>query len=224
MSQSERESVLGSHPRQYGRWVGVLVVAVLVLVMVNGLLSKSNGLAGVAPGRTVPPFAVPLVRGTLDGAADVATHADDGAAGRVPACTERGPQILNVCELYERAPVVLALFIDAGSCPDVLSEMQALAPKSPGVQFAAVALKQERGALLALMRERGLTRVLTGFDEEGTLASLYKMASCPQVNFILPGGVVQSSALLSTPSRATLRARVDALQTAARARGWRASA
>ena len=59
----------------------------------------------------------------------------------MPACAERGARILNVCQLYEQGPVVLALFVDAGSCPAVLSEMQALAPAFPGVRFAAVAIR-----------------------------------------------------------------------------------
>ena len=57
-----------------------------------------------------------------------------------------------------------------------------------------------------------------GLDEEGILARSYKLASCPQVTFVLPGGAVQSSALLSTPSRGTLRAHVAELVAAARSR------
>jgi hypothetical protein len=48
------------------------------------------------------------------------------------------------------------------------------------------------------------------------------VASCPQVSFVLPGGLVQSSALLHRPPLSVLRARVSKLQAAARARGWRA--
>lgn len=208
---------IGEYPRRYSRYVGVLALAILVLITINTLVTKPHGAKGIEPGHRVPPFAVPLAAGTLNGAADVATHANAGAAGRVPACAERGPGILNICELYERGPVVLALFVDAGSCPAVLSDMQALASAFPNVGFAAVAIKGERKALLALMRKRGLTRVQVGFDEEGALMGLYDMASCPQVSFVRPGGIVQSSALLSTPSRATLRARVKALVAAAAA-------
>jgi hypothetical protein len=206
---------------RYGRYVGLLGLVILVLITINTVLTKPNGARGIEPGYAVPPFAVPLALGSLTGAADVATRPNDGAAGRVPACAERGPQILNICELYERGPVVLALFVDADSCPAVLSDMQALAPAFAGVGFAAVAIKGERGSLLRLIRERGLSRVQVGFDDEGVLASLYKVASCPQVSFVLPGGDVQSPALLVTPSRATLRARVNELVAAAVARGWR---
>src|SRR5207247_4960952 len=104
-----------------------------------------------------------LALGDLRGAADVATRADQGSAGRVPACQERGPQILNLCELYERGPVVLALFVNAGSCPAVVSDMQALAPSFPGVQFAAVAIKANRRGVRALIGKRGLS-LLLGLD------------------------------------------------------------
>jgi hypothetical protein len=93
--------------------------------------------------------------------------------------------------------------------------MQALTQAFPAVSFAAVAIKGERKPLLALMRKRGLTRVQVGFDRDGVLAGLYKMASCPQVSFVLPGGVVQSPALLKTPSTQVLRARVGELAVAA---------
>ena len=212
---------LGIEPRRYGRYVGLLVVVILVLITINTLMTKPNGARGIAQGQAIPPFAVPLALGSLNGDADIATGADQGSAGRVPACVERGPRILNVCQLYERGPVVLALFVDGGSCPAVLSDMQALAPAFPKVSFAAVAIKGERGPLLALMRERGLSRVQVGFDSDGVLTGLYKMASCPQVTFVLPGGIVQSPALLATPSRATLRARVSELVAASAARGYK---
>jgi hypothetical protein len=190
------------------------------LITINTIVTKPNGATGIEPGRQLAPFAVPLARGTLNGDANVATHANQGASGRMPACAVRGAQILNVCELYEQGPVVLALFVDGGSCPAILSDMQSLAPTFPGVRFAAVAIRGNRRQLLRLIRSRGLTLPI-GIDKDGVLVALYKVASCPQVTFAYPGGVVQSRALLSRPSHATLRARVSELVTAARARGWR---
>jgi hypothetical protein len=192
----------------------------VVLIAINTVVTKPNRADGIEPGHRLPPFAVPLVSGNLNGDADVATHANDGAAGKHPACSERGAGILNVCELYERGPVVLALFVDGGSCPAIVSDMQALAPSFAGVQFAAVAIKGDRGALRKLVRSRGLS-LPVGIDRDGALAALYKVASCPQVTFAYPGGVAQSRALFTRPPRATLRARVSELVAAARARGWR---
>ncbi len=99
--------------------------------------------------------------------------------------------VLNVCQLYEQGPLVLALFVDAGSCPQVLSDMQALAPSFPGVRFAAVAIKGDRDRLRALVRSMHLSFPV-GIDRDGALAGLYKLVSCPQVAFAYPGGVVQS--------------------------------
>lgn len=207
--------------RRYGRYVGLLALVILVLITINTVTTKPNGAKGIAPGHAIPPFAAPLARGSLNGDVNVATHANDGSAGKTPACAVRGAGVLNACALYRGKPLVLALFVGGGSCAAVLDDMQALAAAYPGVSFAAVAIKGERRALQKLLRRRGLTRVQVGFDADGVLTGLYKMASCPQVSFVLPGGVVQSPALLVTPSRATLRARVNKLVAAAQARGWK---
>ncbi len=207
--------------RRYGPYLAVLGLVILVLVAINTALTKPTGVAGLQPGSGLPPFAVPLATGVVKGDANVATRADDGEAGGRPACSVRGVGILNVCQLYEHGPVVLALFVDAGSCPTVLSDMEALAPSFPGVRFAAVAIKGDRGSLRKLVRSRGLARVPVGIDQDGALATLYKVASCPQVTFAYPGGMVQSKALLTRPSRGVLRARVRELVADARARGWK---
>jgi hypothetical protein len=202
---------------RYGLYVGLIGLAVLVPVAIDALLAKPNSPAGIAPGHRLVAFAVPLVLGSMEGDADIATRPNQGVDGRVPACSERGAQILNVCQLYEQGPVVLALFVDEDSCTAVLSEMQALVPAFPTVRFAAVAIEGNREQLRRLVRSRGLT-LPVGVDNDGVLASLYKVFSCPQVNFAYPGGAVQSKALLGGPSLASLRARVSALVAASRAR------
>jgi hypothetical protein len=217
MSQSEALHEMSRSEYRYGRWVGVVALVILALITLNTLLTKPNGAAGLAPGTQLPPFAVPLVTGDLRGDANVTTRAD---GGRHPACAVRGPRILNVCELYESGPLVLALFVDAGGCARVLDDMQRLAGEFPTVRFAAVSLRGDRDALRALVRAHRLGFPV-GIDEEGTLAPLYKLASCPQITLAYPGGTVQSKALLVRPSLATLRARVAALLAATHARRHR---
>jgi hypothetical protein len=222
MSPSEQRPPRRTTPR-YGGYVGLLALLIIVLITINTIVTKPNGVKGLAPREQAPPFAVPLALGDLNGDADTATRPNEGAAGRVPACKERGAQILNVCQLYEGAPVVLALFVDGGSCPDVLDEMQALAPSFPGVRFAGVALKGDRGKLRKLIRTHGLSLPI-GIDRDGALAALYKVGTCPQVSFLYPGGEVQGGALIDTPPRALLRRRVAKLVSGARGRGWRGPA
>jgi len=220
----KRGAPAGAAPRVrlpgYGGYVALLVFGILVAITLNTVLSDSKGVAGLAPGTAMPPFAVPLALGSLNGDANVATRPDEGAAGNVPACSVRKPQILNVCELYEHGAVVLAVFVNAASCPAVLSDMQALASSFPAVRFAAVAIEGSREKLRELVRSRGLTFPV-GIDSDGALVALYKVESCPQLTFAYRGGVVQGRALLGRPSRAALRARVSELVAASRARELR---
>jgi hypothetical protein len=208
-------------PSRRGRrrrgYVGALALLILILLAVNSTLNKRIAASGVAPGTSLPPFAVPLVLSDLSGDADIATRSDQGAAGRVPACRERGARILNICALYEQGPLVLALFVNGGGCERVLSQMQALVGVFPGVRFAAVSIKGDREGLRRLVRSRGLTFPV-GIDRDGALAELYKDVTCPQVSFAYRGGVVQQRALLASPTAAVLRARVADLVAAQLAR------
>jgi hypothetical protein len=205
---------------RYGLFVVSLAAILLIAFTIHVALNSHKGVTSIHPGASIPAFAAPYAVGGPAGEVDVATHANDGSAGKIPACSERGRGILNICELYERGPVVLALFFQAGSCPSVLNDLQQLAPAFPQVGFAAVAVKEGASSVAHLVRAKHLT-VPVGVDGEGRLGELFAMVSCPQITFVYPGGVVQSAALLSTPSLATLRARVSELVAASRARGWR---
>ncbi len=175
---------------------------------------------GIAAGERLPPFAAPLALGDVPGDVNVATRADSGQAGKRPACSVRGAGILNICQLYEQGPVVLALFIDGGSCPAVLATMARLAPSFPGVRFAAVAVKAQTASVVRLVRKLGVT-LPVGIDRDGVLGILYRMEGCAQLTFAYPGGVVQGAPLLESPSATSLRRRVDELLAASRVRGWR---
>jgi hypothetical protein len=211
---------LGVAGARYGVYVVVLAAILLIAFTVHVALSSHKGATSIQPGKRIPPFAAPYALGGPPGEVDVATHANDGLAGKVAACAERGPAILNICQLYERGPVVLALFFDAGSCNGVLDDLQQLAPEFPRVAFAAVAVKEGPTQVAKTVRSRRLT-VPVGVDPDGRLGERYAMVSCPQITFVYPGGVVQSAAILSTPSLATLRVRVAQLLAASRARGWK---
>lgn len=219
-SPPERFPIQGA---PYARWIAIGGSAVLLVVLAIVLANKPRANMGVPQGRVVPPFAVPLATGGLEGGADIALRAKEGERGRVPACRERGQGILNICELYEKGPVVLALFIDGGSCPAVLKQMQSAAVSFPQVSFAAVAVKGAHADVRKLVRRKHLS-IPVGFDRSGLLAGLYMMASCPQLSFIERGGVMQSRALLEDPSQTVLMRRVRALVAASSGKGERSEA
>jgi hypothetical protein len=217
---SDRGPSSGIAGARYSRYVVILAAILLIAFTVHVALNSHKGATSIKPGARIPPFAAPYAIGGPPGEVDIATHANDGPAGNVPACSERGPGILNICQLYERGPVVLALFFQAGSCPGILDDLQQLAPSFPQVSFAAIAVKEDASSVAHVVRAKRLT-LPVGVDGEGRLGELFAMVSCPQITFVYPGGVVQSAALVSTPSQATLRARVAELLAASRARGWR---
>jgi hypothetical protein len=203
----------------YARYIAIVGVSVLLIVLAVVLVSKPQLHSGLKPGTKVPPFAVPLASGTLNGSADIALHAHEGQRGKVPACEERPAGALNICALYEKGPVVLALVVDSGSCPAVLKEMQDVAGRFKDVSFAAVTMRSGHAEARGLVREQKLTIPL-GFDEQGALTALYRVLSCPQLDFIYPGGRTQGKPMLSRPSEAALEARVSKLIASSRAEGW----
>jgi hypothetical protein len=205
---------------RYGRYVAALAAILIVAFSLHTALTAPKRAASIRPGVHAPPFAAPLAIGGPPGEVDVATHAGEGLKGKLPACSVRGPGVLNICQLYERGPVVLVLFFDAGSCPGILDDLQRLSALFPRVGLAAVAVKEDAASVARMVRSRHVS-VPVGVDADGRLAGLYTMVSCPQVTFLYPGGVVQSAPLLSRPPFATLRARVGQLAAASRARGWK---
>lgn len=195
-----------------GGWlVGVVGVIVVAYITLNTLRTESVGSRGPTVGTRLPPFAVPLAGSRSDADANIATRPDSGPEGSRPACTVRGPEILNVCELAERGPVVLAfLATQSGRCERQVDVLERLAPRHPGVRFAAVAVRGDHGELRQTVRDRGW-RLPVGYDHDGAVANIYGVAVCPTVTFARRGGEVAGTALRFLDERA-LADRVEALE------------
>jgi hypothetical protein len=205
---------------RYGWFVAVVGLLLVAYVSLNTLRTDSVGSQGLKLGAKVPPFAAPLALGTIDGDVNVARKPNQGSAGARPACSVRGPQILNSCQLAERGPFVLAFLATRGTqCTrelDRLGRVQALHPR---VQVAAVSIRGDRDDLRALVRRRRWPFPVA-WDRDGILANLYGVAVCPQLTYALPGGVVQATSVGELGDR-ELDRRFATLERAARAKGWR---
>jgi hypothetical protein len=204
---------------RYGWFVAVVGLLLVAYVSLNTLRTESVGSQGLKLGTKVPPFAAPLALGTIDGDVNVARKPNQGSAGARPACSVRGPQILNSCQLAERGPFVLAFLATRGTqCTrelDRLGRVQALHPR---VQVAAVSIRGDRDDLRALVRRRHWPFPVA-WDRDGILANLYGVAVCPQLTYALPGGVVQATSVGELGDR-ELDRRFATLERAARAKGW----
>jgi hypothetical protein len=166
--------------RRPGLLIGVLAIAAIGYIGVNTLRTEGPGSRGPAPERELPAFAAPLALSDLEGDANV--------SGR--ACSVRGPDVLNSCELAERGPVVLAFFAEpVERCDDAIDRLDRMRAAFPGVQFAAVAIRGSRDALRRRVRDRGWT-LPVGHDRDGAVANLYGVAVCPTIALARRGGTV----------------------------------
>ena len=197
--------------RGYGWIVAAAAFALIVYISLNTLRSDHVGSRGPKPHSRVPPFAAPLALGDVDGDVNVARKAGEGEAGDRPACSVRGPGILNSCQLAERGPFVLAfLATHATKCTRQLDVLERARAAHPDVQIAAVAIRGDRGDLRALVRSHGW-RFPVAYDRDGILANLLGVAVCPLIVYALPGGIVRESTVGEVDSR-TLDRRLDALE------------
>jgi hypothetical protein len=184
-----------------GILVGVLVVAVMAYIVLNTLRTEGPGSRGVPAGSELPAFAAPLALSDLDGDANVSARA----------CSVRGPEILNVCELAERGPVVLAFFVEPSErCDDEVDILDGLRERFPRVQFAAVAIRGDRDKLRDRVREHGW-QLPVGYDRDGAVANQYAVAVCPAITLARRGGKVVRT-LLGSQTESDLVTAVRALR------------
>jgi hypothetical protein len=201
--------------RRYGWLVAAAAFALIVYVSLNTLRSDHVSSRGPKPDSRVPPFAAPLALGDIEGDVNVARKAGEGEAGSRPACSVRGPGILNSCQLAERGPFVLAFLATRGTkCTRQLDVLERARAAHPDVQIAAVAIRGDRADLRALVRSHGW-RFPVAYDHDGILANLLGVAVCPLIVYALPGGIVRESTVGEIDG-SDLDRRLDALE---RARG-----
>ncbi len=187
--------------RRPGLIVGVLAVAVIGYISYNSLRTEGQGSRGVDPGRELPAFAVPLAMSGLEGDANVSDRA----------CDVRGPDVLNVCELADRGPLVLSFFAEpVERCDAQVDLIDRLRPRYPGVQFAAVAIRGDRDEVRERVR-RQRWELPVGHDADGAVANLYAVAVCPQTTFALQGGEVLETTFGSMDEAALVEA-IEALE------------
>jgi hypothetical protein len=181
----------GPPMRSYVWVVGVAALVLVVVLLATTLQQGTDqGARGIPVGEVMPPFAVPTAIGKLDGDANLATRADEGQAGHVPACAVRGPDVLNGCALGDAGPVVLAFFtVRNRECIDQIDVLDRARARLPGVQLAAIAIRGDRDDLRKLVGDHGWT-IPVGYDRDGALSNAYHVQVCPQITFARPGGRV----------------------------------
>ncbi len=174
---------------------GVVALAVLAYITYNSIVTEGPGSRGVEAGSDLPAFAVPLALSGLEGLPNLTERA----------CDVRGEEVLNVCELADRGPVVLAFFAEPiDRCVEQIDMLDRLRARFPDVRFAAVAIRGDREELRERVREHGW-RLPVGYDENGAVANAYAVAVCPQITFAERGGEVTGTTFGSQSEAALAR-------------------
>ena len=195
---------------RYTWFLGVVLFLAVVGFTINTATTQHASSTGVPVNSPLPAFAIPLALSPLKGDANVSDIAHPSSAGRRPACEVRGRSVLNVCQLAERGPVVLAFLATRGArCLGEVDRLNALRSAFPGVQMAAIAIRGDRDDLRRTITSRGW-RLPVGYDHDGALANLYGVAVCPQITLASVGGIVRAN-LIGEVSTARLRRALRAL-------------
>ena len=200
--------------RRTASWIaGLAVVLALAYITLNTIRTEAPGSRGVEAGSRLPPFAAPLALSRLTGDANLATRPDSGGQGERPACSVRGPDILNSCQLAERGPVVLAFVaVRSDACNRQIDALERMRPRYPDVGFAAVAIRGDRDELRTVIHRRGW-QLPVAYDSDGGVANAYAVAICPTMTFAYRGGRVDGTTF-SLLEGAPLRERIERIQRA----------
>jgi hypothetical protein len=166
--------------RRYQWMIGGVGLALIVAFSVYLYLSGgAHAHPGVSAGRPLRRFVAPLATSDLNAPANIAPRCDASHPAR------RG---LNVCG---HEPLVLEFFAaDASPCVRAVDALQRLAPRFPGVRFAAVAAGGAKRPTLALVRRHRWT-IPVAYDSTGAVAQLYDVAVCPLIEVSGRGGIVR---------------------------------
>lgn len=191
---------------RYSITVGLLFLAVLAIASIQTLGGDGGGgTLGLdrQPARwPLPEFAVPAAAAEeLEGDANVAQDDCESSAipcpeeaRRPPACRIGLAEAIRVCDLFDR-PLVISFWFTKGG--DSCVEQQDVVDRIYGryreqVNFLSLNVRDDRDTVRDLVRTRAW-EMPVGYDRDGAVAGLYKVAGCPTFAYAYPGGTLESA-------------------------------
>jgi thiol-disulfide isomerase/thioredoxin len=200
--RDERRRKPGS---RYSIFVGIAFLIVIVVATANTLRTRDDGILGTSStekGEPLPQFAVPELLGATEGDANV--FQDDCETGsnpcpaderRTPACQVDLPEVIRVCDLFDRPLVISFWFTGGADCLPTQDLVDQVARRFAGrVNFLSIDIRDDRDAARAIVREHGW-RIPVGWDGDGAVSNLYRVGVCPTVAFAYPGGLLSEAKL-----------------------------
>jgi hypothetical protein len=188
---------------RYSAFVGVAFLVLIVVAAINAFRTDDSGVLGAGAaeaGKPLPEFAVPKLIGGADADANIYQEDCETAqdpcppdARQTPACEVELPNVIRVCDLFDKPLVISFWFSSPDDCPPTQDSVDAAARRYRNrVNFLSLAVRGERDQLSSLVAERGWT-LPVGWDRDGAVSNLYRVGVCPTVAFVLPGGVLREA-------------------------------
>jgi hypothetical protein len=235
MSPEENEQDRGSRWQapggRYSTFVGIAFLVLIGIAALNTFGDDEGGVLGgeANPGRghAVAQFAVPDIRGSLDGDANVAQDDCETSENpcpadkaRTPACKIELEGAIRVCDLFDRPLVISTWFTRAADCLPTNDAVDRVATGYRGrVNFLSLNSGDDRAEVERIVDERGWTMPV-GWDRDGTVSTVLGVGGCPTLLFVFPGGIIQSVGIGAEElSESEITRRVDTLVAESRRRG-----
>ena len=188
---------------RYSAFVGLAFIALIVIAAINTFESNEGGVLGADEtqvGEPLPEFAVPELIGGED--ADANVYQDDCESSevpcpadeqRTPACEVDVPNVIRICDLFDRPLVLSFWFSTPAECPPTQDVVDNAARRYGGrVNFLSLAVRGDREELADIVAGRGW-ELPVGWDRDGAVSNLYRVGVCPTVAFVRPGGILSEA-------------------------------
>jgi hypothetical protein len=206
---------------RYSLFVGLAFVGLIIVAAINAARTGEGTVLGTEDvrGKPIPEFAVPDIRGSLEGDANVAQ--DDcetsdnpcpDSERRAPACEIEPEGAIRVCDLFDRPLVISFWFTRGAECLPSQDSFDAVAQRYRGhVNFLSLDLRDDRDEVEQIVEEHGWS-VQVGWDRDGAVSNIMRIGVCPTVAFAYPGGILESAEIGEGAfEEAALSERVDRL-------------
>jgi hypothetical protein len=191
---------------RYSIAVGLIFLALIAVATIHTLTGNGGedtlGLDKQPARWPLPEFAVPAASGQLEGDANI--YQDDCGSSslpcsedppRVPACQITTAGAIRVCDLFDRPLVISFWFGTENRCERQQGVVSTVARRYGGrVNFLSLDVLDSRESVGELVREQGW-QMPVGFDRDGAVAALFRVALCPTFAYAYPGGTLQSASI-----------------------------
>jgi hypothetical protein len=188
---------------RYSIYVGIAFLVLIVIATANTLSTRDDGILGASAtekGEPLPEFALPELLGATEGDANVfqddcetSSNPCPESERRTPACQVDLPEVIRVCDLFDKPLVISFWFTGGAECLPTQDVVDAVAHRfADRVNFLSINMRDDRDKAREIVADRGW-EIPVGWDADGAVSNLYRVGGCPTVAFAFPGGLMSEA-------------------------------